>query len=52
MDLGTSYHNLFPEKKIPQARRNWAGGAGGGGATPLPPPQIFAKVDLLKIDND
>ena len=48
MDLGTRYHNLFPEKKIPQARRNEVGGAGGG----APPPQIFAKVDLLKIDND
>ena len=31
-----------------QARRNQEGGWGGG----LQPPQIFAKADLLLIDND
>ena len=27
-------------------------GGGGGGRAAAPPPQIFAKVDLLPIEND
>ena len=27
-------------------------GGGGGGGAPPQPPQVFAKIDLLPIDND